>query len=308
MERECPFCAGRRTSGRLVLRERFFGMGTQFAYAVCAECGSIYILDPAIDLKPYYPETYYSYAPEPSGIFGHVLRTLFATRARRYLHLIRSAGVEVNRQSTIVDAGSGSGTLLRAMRRLGYRNVRGLDPYLPADVDAGDIEIARESIESAASRPKNAGSAKVVMFHHTLEHMEDPVRALRAAAALVSGNGAILVRLPIVAYAWERYRECWFALDAPRHLAIPTERAMKRAAERAGLHVALVRYDSTALQFIGSETYVHGRSFVEAFPSRAGMFLRVGTSVRHQLHARWLNWRHRGDEAGFVLVPAVAHA
>ncbi len=298
----CPFCGALRVLESVTVREHHFGMGTAFEYLVCADCKSIYIADPGLDLEPYYGEAYYSYAGERNGVLGYIDRTSFRNAAKKYIGILRAGGATVTNVTRIVDVGSGSGRLLRGLRALGYRDVLGVDPYISPLADTRGETVLREPLESVARRLENARSAGVIMFHHSLEHVVDPVATLQTAAELLKAGGAILVRIPVANYAWQKYREYWWALDAPRHLAVPTENGMRRAAERAGFEVARVEYDSTAMQFSVSEAYARGDSLVHAFrgsPPRT--LMRMFTSIPAEIAALRLNAQGQGDQAAFVL-------
>src|SRR5262249_31591656 len=131
----------------------------------------------------------------------------------------------------------------------------------------------------------------------------DPESSLRAATSLLARGGVLLVRIPIVNYAWERFGVHWVGLDAPRHLAIPTQSGFERLVERLHLRVARVDYDSTAVQFVASEAYQRGLTLNEAFPSNPPRtMLRALLSVPKTLLAKRLNAQHRGDQAAFALV------
>ncbi len=277
-------------------------MGTAFEYLVCAECKSLYIADAGLDLAPYYGDAYYSYAADRSGVLGYMDRTAFRNMAKKYLAILRAGGATVTNATRIIDVGSGSGKLLRGLRALGCSDVLGVDPYLSASADTRGETVLREGLERVAQRAQYAGSAGIVMFHHSLEHVADPVETLQTAAKLLEADGAILVRIPVANYAWEKYREHWWALDAPRHLAVPTERGMHRAAERGGFSVTRVEYDSTSMQFSVSEAYAKGDSLVHAFrASPARTLMRMVTSIPAEFAARRLNAQARGDQAAFVL-------
>ncbi len=302
----CPFCTGEEIARTVEGTERFFGNGGSFEYNVCADCGSIYLSDRTIDLSAHYPEHYYSYTgnrrpPLQAAAENFVCRV----RARFVLGLLRRAGARIDRRARVVDVGSGAGDLLRAFVRLGYDNVTGVDPYLRDDVETAGIPVERRTLEQLANDPAYAGSAGVVMFHHSLEHVFDPATELVAARKLLQPRGGIVVRVPVVNYAWERYATCWVGFDAPRHVAIPSERGMWDLARRVGLHVSLVRYDSTENQFLVSEAYARGLTQPEAFPScPPRTAVRKILTIPLRLRAAWLNARKRGDQAAFILRPS----
>jgi hypothetical protein len=77
---------------------------------------------------------------------------------------------------------------------------------------------------------------------------------------LCGAGGSILLRLPVAGCrSWLKYKANWFALDAPRHLVIPSERGMRALVKRAGMSVSRVAF-TTGMQvyLLGSEQYSRG--------------------------------------------------
>jgi SAM-dependent methyltransferase len=156
----------------------------------------------------------------------------------------------VQQDEKILDVGTGSGELLFQLGRLGYSRLFGIDPFAECDVDYGfyGIEIRRAEID------QHRGRYDLVMFHHSYEHIADPLSALREAARLTKPGKLVLIRIPIAgSYAWRKYGMNWIQFDAPRHIFLHTESSIRILAEKSGLALEKVEYDSTAFQFWGSE-------------------------------------------------------
>jgi len=151
----------------------------------------------------------------------------------------------------VLDVGSGAGSLLFYMRGLGFTNLEGVDPYIDADMEFERIAIHKAQLSDLD------GLHDLVMFHHSLEHMPDPVVALKEAARLTKVGKHILIRVPVAGtYAWRTYKMNWVQFDAPRHIFLHTEKSIKILANQAGLVLERVLYDSSAFQFWGSEQYL----------------------------------------------------
>src|SRR6185369_3591426 len=102
------------------------------------------------------------------------------------------------------------------------------------------------------------------LFNHSFEHMEEPVKALVLARERLAPHGAVVLRTPVAGRAaWREYGVDWVQLDAPRHFFLPTEDGMRGLARAAGFKVERVLYDSTGLQFWGSEQYRRGIALVD---------------------------------------------
>lgn len=59
-------------------------------------------------------------------------------------------------------------------------------------------------------------------------------------------------------WAWENYKTHRVQIDAPRHFFLHTTRSFEVLAEKAGLKIWDIVFDSTEMQFWGSEQYARG--------------------------------------------------
>ena len=291
-----------------------FGLRMRFHYAQCEGCGSLWLTDPPANFAEYYAGNYYSFANGHGGAKEWIKDYLRAKRDRAYFGsggllerflarrfqegaLLSISRLNVRRDARILDVGCGSGKLLHRMMAFGFTNLSGVDPFLSREVNNGN------GVRIRKCRLDDLGGEKydVVMFHHSLEHVADPKGTLRSAAELLAPGGKCLVRLPVVAHAWEQYGTNWVQLDPPRHMWIPTEKAMRALAESAGFRVENVEYDSTGFQFWGSELYRRGLQLEFASPWR--LVREFGVSGLREFHERTkvLNRDNRGDQAAFLL-------
>lgn len=270
---ECRICGSGGPHRLFTAKERQFGMGDSFDYCECAGCGSLQIVHIPSDLGRFYPEHYYSFQhpqdQDPRAISK--IRRFF--RARRSLYGINETdpiGFLIDRlgsdyfpypwawfrdtgvvpSSRILDVGCGSGALLRALRGNGFTRLYGVDPFIPNSIIETSLTIIRGELKDLS------GEFDLVMFHHSLEHMPNPRGALEAAKRLCRPNGAVLVRIPVVdGFGWRVYGSDWIALDAPRHLVIPTKAGLSSLAVQCGLRPRSVVSDSESVGIWGSELY-----------------------------------------------------
>jgi SAM-dependent methyltransferase len=262
----------------------------------------------------YYPSHYYSLTNEIGGAKERVKKYLVTKRdgayfgdrgmlghflARRYKDcaLLSVSRLGMGRGARILDVGCGSGKLLHQMAAIGFRNLSGVDPFLSSEVQNGNgVRIRKCRLEDLAEERFD-----LVMFHHSLEHVADPKNTLRNAALLLAPGGRCLVRVPVIAHAWEQYGTNWAQLDPPRHMWLPTERAMRMLAESAGLRVERVEYDSTEFQFWGSELYVRDVPLRNVDPRNLRGFFHKSEIAGFREKAARLNLDERGDSAVCVL-------
>jgi SAM-dependent methyltransferase len=313
VQRACCLCGATSCVEKLTVRERMFGLGDPFPYLECAECGSLEIATVPVDLERFYPEGYYSFGAEDMPARGWVKRLLRRLRDRYLLFgeggalgawlerrfpypELRSVGVVagLREDMRILDVGCGRGLLLAALHARGFRHLTGADPFVPADLEpAPGVRVLKRHVHELQ------GEWDLVMFQASFEHVPDPALTLRQVAVLLAPGGQVLLRVPVLPNAaFERYGERWVALDAPRHLFVPTRAGMDRLARGAGLRVTRVENDATAFMFWGSEHYVRDLPLASATGEDLFSARQLADWERE---ARTLNRAGRGDMASFVL-------
>jgi SAM-dependent methyltransferase len=312
---ECSAC-GETINRTLVVSECMFGTGETFEYGVCGRCESLRLLTPPEDLTPYYPDTYYSFEQQVSPIvrIGKLLRARTAayglSGVSRWLGLGRPFPAwplvledqGVTRSSRILDVGSGAGQSLEPLLDLGYRNLEGIDAYLPGSVVVRGVEIIAGNLEDVTDR------YDVVMLNHSFEHVTDPAGMLHAVGQLVRSGGLIMVRMPVAGCAaWRQYGSDWVAIDAPRHLHVFSELGFRQFVTKYGMEVTDVVYDSDELQFWGSEQYRMGMALTDPHSwsrnKRHSPFSRRAIG-RWRREAEELNQKADGDSAIYIVRPA----
>jgi SAM-dependent methyltransferase len=315
----CGICGN--TAGNTVhrARESMFGLPDTFEYVECGACGCLQRAGTIDDTARYYPPEYYSFAPPALAIRGPAARFLKRRRTERFLGRGGAIGRLLERffgpaplpawlgfsgvttASSILDVGCGAGHLLLTLLNEGFTRLRGVDPYVSCDMHLpGGLIIYRRNLRDLAE------VFDLIMFHHSFEHVEDPLSMLACAAERLAQDGRVLIRMPAVpCYAWQHYGTDWVQLDAPRHAFVHSKESLRRLADRCGLAIERVEYDSTAFQFWGSEQYRRGiplrspRSFGE---NPAASPFTAEAIRAFEARAAALNARGEGDQACFFLV------
>lgn len=314
----CRICGHDGEAPVVRAHEKMFGGGEGFEYFRCPSCGCLQIAEMPDDPGPYYGGDYYSLELDPVVKFGRGFRRwrkafvlarlfdgpgwsrrLFAGRSPEPA-LAAIAALRPARSARILDVGCGGGLTLHRLHLAGFRALLGVDPFIAADITHEDGPRILKAELGAVE-----GTWDIVCFHHSLEHLPDQVGALRAAAARLAPGGRVIVRVPLVSsWAFEHYGADWVALDAPRHLYLHTPESLAIAAAAAGLEIAATAYDSSALQFWGSEQYRRGIPLMSArshaIDPKRSMFSRQEIAA-YRRRARALNAEGRGDQAAFTL-------
>ncbi len=269
-------------------------------------------------MQKYYPDEYHSFQEikEDNPVKGYLVkkRNQYAIFENSLLGkllydrhpepAIRSlSNLDINRDTKILDVGCGTGKLLYSLKKLGFKNLQGIDPFNKEDIlMEGDLKILKKTVHEAR------GKWDLIMMHHSFEHVPDPLEVLTSISALLTPSGHILLRIPVTdGYAWENFEVNWVQLDAPRHYFLHSEESMELLAEKAGLKISNIIYDSTAFQFWGSIQYEHDiplndeRSYIN---NPADSLFSEEEIENFTEQAEVLNQAGKGDQAVFILEKA----
>jgi SAM-dependent methyltransferase len=314
---QCRICDNGENNRSYEATEMMLGLADQHQYIECNACGCLQIADVPKNLPSYYPDDdYYSYDKIQSSTG---LKKFLMTTRDRYaatgtcllgkvmhqfmphskLHTLQKTGITTT--SRILDVGCGAGHLLHSLQDAGFTNLLGIDPF-----NADNIHYDNGlSVEKKSIHEVQHGDWDLIMFHHSFEHVFDQQEVLTKAANLLKPNGICLVRVPTVSsWAWKHYGVNWVQLDAPRHLFLHSVDSMKRLAEKVGLDMEAVVYDSFAFQLWGSEQYLKGIALNDetsyAVNPDKSAFSKQDIATFDQ-RSRTLNKENQGDQAAFYL-------
>ncbi len=307
------------------IAESMFRIGVNFTYSECSHCSSLNLVEPISTETSLYPDNYYSFSNDPIEVFNKFFPRLIATflgklalRGRvsllrfiqsrapiREVRTLASMLVAVSNARNeksferILDVGTGSGVLPFVISLAKPKYVLGIDPFLTSEKSIGCFELKQYQILQIDEL------FDLVLFNHSLEHLENIQDSLKQAQQCLSKNGRIIVRIPTVSsYAWKHYQESWFQLDAPRHLCIPSRDGLAQLAKSCGLEIEKSYDDSTESQFWLSEVIKNGKSTMDPFTNFSTFQASTQSKLqmrKMRVKAKSLNKSQNGDQTVLIL-------
>jgi 2-polyprenyl-3-methyl-5-hydroxy-6-metoxy-1,4-benzoquinol methylase len=311
---DCKICGNSSQNTIHFAQEMMFGYKDRFEYLECANCKSIQLNNIPENISKYYPENYYSYHGKSEKDL--IQETWLKSLKRSFKKKLLNYNLEgknpigklisqkfkgyypwlkqntINNRSKILDIGCGSGELLLRMYNDGFRDLTGLDPFIPTDIQYKcGITIHKKTLTEFK------GQYDMIMLHHTFEHMDEPLSVLKNIANFLAPKGILLLRIPVAnCYAWRKYGVNWVQLDPPRHFHLHTVQGMTILCNQSGYIIEDVVYDSYNLQFEGSERYLRDITLMD----KRSIFTKEEIEKFDAESAR-LNSIHDGDAACFYL-------
>lgn len=180
-----------------------------------------------------YANQRYGCKRDPESRWGPVVARVVPLIAwiadREFRHLPTPTGFE----RSLLDVGCGDGGFLANARTCGW-DVLGLepDPKAAAIAQQRGVPVRIGGLESLAGEVE---AFDVITLSHVIEHLHDPVQALRDCRRLLRPGGQLWLETPNVdSLSHQIFGRSWRGLEAPRHLVLFSPRSLRLALAAAG--------------------------------------------------------------------------
>jgi SAM-dependent methyltransferase len=218
-----------------------------FEVRVCPDCGGGTTL-PRVggdELGAYYAAEYGPH--ERSGATGPLARATMAARLRtRLFRRLDALAPNGSGPRSLLDVGAGSGDLGGVLAHHGWQVV-GVEPSGQACALARERGVdARQGTLDTVELQQASFDAAV--FHHSLEHVAEPLPALRVVHGALRPGGTVAIAVPnFDSPQRRRLGADWWALDVPRHRFHFTPDALRRALDATGFELDWLRPTASVL-------------------------------------------------------------
>jgi SAM-dependent methyltransferase len=230
-----------------------------FAYVKCKNCKSLALVNPPVDsqLGLYYPTDYAPYVvkPESLGTIGYPKQILS--------RLISGPRSDIN----ILDYGCGNGTwLAQAANTFEGAKLHAVD-FNPSEAISRIHWIGKDvNVVSPQDFLLSQQVYDVINFGHSIEHVSNPIDVIGFCASRLSEKGVMSVACPVSdSLSLSVLRSFWQGLEAPRHLSIPSIKALNSILEKSSLLVIESHSYGSPVVFLRSLNYSRNYSVIRNF-------------------------------------------
>ena len=156
----------------------------------CGGCGLVYVhpKPPEEDLRGLYGE-YHSRGGGSETDWNRLMGKVFREAADHLDGMRNGSG-----PPRLLDVGCGYGGFVSLMRDRGW-DAEGVDPS-PVTVAAASAKGIPVRLGTFDEFPRSGAAYRAVTMFYVLEHLSDPISALRKVFGLLEPGGALLVRVP----------------------------------------------------------------------------------------------------------------
>lgn len=168
---------------------------------------------------------------QPASVLGwpamQAMRGKKTQLDREYRHLPHFQG----KGEKVLDIGCGDGAFLKRAAQIGWE-AWGVEPDAKAAASLSGFKVLQGSLPNV---PLPDASFDYITLSHVIEHLHDPVAALKEIHRLLKPGGKVWVATPNIESLGHRlFGATWIGIQSPTHLVLFNRRAISHAFASSG--------------------------------------------------------------------------
>ena len=216
---ECPVCHCAVLAERLLTCDIAFGTNNQYVYNHCPLCGHLWLVLNASLAGQKFVE------PSEKFVIAVMEHPVISNMIYKPRLAWLSTRVPLNKDSSVLDIGCGTGNFLRFIKKKYRCRCHGVDfdPIFELADNEPDIVLTIADFETLDSTEYY----NLIVMFHLIEHLNDPVSALRKAYNLLAPGGYLCIETPASdSLSFSLFRKYWFPLLPPYHRQVFSRKSL----------------------------------------------------------------------------------
>lgn len=235
---------------RYQVESHFYNSDHSYNYFWCDVCKILWLDRSAIISYQQYDEQYYSFRYHRT-----ILNRIKIFIKRLYFDCFFYFGLEfsfineyvlhrifrrlkIDKKSSIIDVGCGSGRFIDMLMGFGYLNTVGIDPFAVSNFSK-KINISNVDISEVK------GKFEVINAHHVLEHTSNPKEFMFHVNRILVDDGIAIITFPRFSSLIEYDGHYSYLLQAPDHQAILSDECFRKIIHDIGFEIVDFEFDGS---------------------------------------------------------------
>ena len=230
-----------------------------YELAKCGKCGMVWDPFPHGDLKSVYGKNYFI-NENPKGGYANYFEGMKINK-KTFYERIKRIERKMAKKGKMLDLGSALGDSLIAAKKLGWKEIMGveLSEFATKEARKKGLDVKIGTLKSSRF-PQN--HFDVVTIQDVIEHVEDPVSELKNVQKVLKPGGYAFIVTPDVSGFWSKILgSLWYHYKPGEHIMYFSQKSLKKALEVSGFkniktgktyHVMSLEYIFNRLRYYSS--------------------------------------------------------
>lgn len=252
---ECPVCTSKKY-------EKYWAM-KGYRLARCLSCGMVWDMFPPENLELVYTKNYFV-NENPKGGYANYFEGMNINK-RTFYERIKRINNKVLVRDKMLDVGSALGDSLTEAKKLGWKNVYGveLSSYAASESRKRGLNIKTGDLKSA-KYPSNYFD--VVTLQDVIEHVQKPVIETAEIYRVLKPGGYVFMVTPDMSGIWAMFLGSqWYHYKPGEHIMYFSQKSLSKVLSGAGFKNIESRktYHVMSLEYIFNRLRYYAPAFFE---------------------------------------------
>lgn len=292
-------------------------MKEKYKYVLCPDCGTLYRYECDVEGEDRYNEFYPELSVDENDIeksrrktvrsmirklrdeyyfmnkhkiLTPFLRTVGGIWPVPYPYLLQYAD-RFSKGAKVLEIGAAKGIMSSYLKGCGV-DIYAMEPFIPKTIQyASGLTVEKLGVEELY------GEWDIIILHNVFEHLNSPVIALKKIYDHLNKDGICDIVIPAMGDMTRTYKEYSYIIQAPDHIGIYTDKAIRMMASKAGFNDILIEKAVKKIWYAKSILIKNNCSFSDS-ETQEQLTERMNESEKSELGQHYSDARKRERETG----------